>query len=489
MMKLKLVLPEEKQAVLDELMAAYSPAPDDAPDKDPDGSPAWTDGKTINEALFAEAFLMDHKLAYCGGSFFTPEGRLEDLDSLRSSIFEELRPYASTGISKKVSNIIDVIRMSAYREDLPLPTDRIHLANGTLFLNGEFKEGKDEIVRSRLPVRYDPDAPEPALFYRFLDELFYPEDQAAIQEYIGYCLLPVTKAQRMLIVKGRGGEGKSQFGTVVRRLFGINAKDGSIGKISDDRFACADLENILIMVDDDMKTDKLKNTSRIKHIVTNQGPMDLERKGEQSHQGNLYVRLIALSNDDLLSLFDRGDGFYRRQLIIDTRPREALREDDPFIAEKMCQEMEGIFLWAYEGLQGLLRQNYRFTESGRAMENRENVKRDANNVIPFLESEGYIRLTEDGSVSAGELYRVYTFWCGENAFYPLQRRSFSSQLIACRERFGIRYDNNVRIAAGRRVWGFHGIEAVVDPRTGNGNNNFSRTYVQNIPDEGDSGAE
>ena len=63
-----------------------------------------------------------------------------------------------------------------------------------------------------------------------------------MQEYIGYCLIPSNKGQRMMVIKGNGGEGKSQIGAVLGTLFGSNMKDGSIGKISENRFARADLD-------------------------------------------------------------------------------------------------------------------------------------------------------------------------------------------------------------------------------------------------------
>ena len=59
-------------------------------------------------------------------------------------------------------------------------------------------------------------------------------------------------------------------------------KDGSIGKISENRFARADLEHILLCVDDDMRMEALRQTNYVKSIVTAQGKMDLERKGKQS---------------------------------------------------------------------------------------------------------------------------------------------------------------------------------------------------------------
>ena len=53
-------------------------------------------------------------------------------------------------------------------------------------------------------------------------------------------------------------------------------------------------------------------------------------------------------------------------------------------------EAEGIFLWAFEGLQRLVANNFKFTESDRIRENREAVKRDNNNIFDFMDSEGYI---------------------------------------------------------------------------------------------------
>ncbi len=63
------------------------------------------------------------------------------------------------------------------------------------------------------------------------------------------------------------------------------------------------------------------------------------------------------------------------------------RADDPDLAEKMKAEAEGIFLWAFEGLQRLVANNFKFTESDRIRENREAVKRDNNNIFDFMDCE------------------------------------------------------------------------------------------------------
>ena len=415
-----------------------------------DGMPVWFDGKSINEALFCEEFLQTHKIIFTNGAFFTPEGRVTDELPLRGEIFEELKCCAVSNIPRKISNIVELMKLAALVEDFPPEPDRIHLSNGTLFLDG----------------------------------LLYPEDIPTLQEYIGYCLIPSNKGQRMMVIKGSGGEGKSQIGAVLGTLFGSNMKDGSIGKISENRFARADLEHILLCVDDDMRMEALRQTNYVKSIVTAQGKMDLERKGKQSYQGWMCARLLAFSNGDLQALFDRSDGFYRRQLVLTTKEKPAGRVDDPDLAEKIKAEVEGILLWAFEGLQRLTANNFKFTESDRTRENREAVKRDNNNVYDFLDSDGYVRLKADLSASSKELYEAYQIYCTENNLPALKPRSFSEALIACQSRYNLEYCNNVTNAAGRRVRGFLGIEVLVRNHISVFSGDSMRTYVpEDVPEE------
>ena len=377
--------------------------------------PMWFDGKSINEALFCEDFLRTRQIIFANGAFFTPDGRVTDDLPLRGEIFEELKYCAVNNIPRKISNIIEIMKLAAHVEDFPPEQDRIHLANGTLMLDGTFTEGKPDIVRNRLPVFYRPDTPKPVLWLSFLNGLLYPEDIPTLQEFIGYCLIPSNKGQRMMVIKGNGGEGKSQIGAVLGQMLGSSMKDGSIGKISENRFARADLEHILLCVDDDMRMEALRQTNYLKSIVTAQGKMDLERKGKQSYQGWMFARLLAFSNGDL------------------------------------------------QGLQRLVANNFKFTESERTKTNRESVKRDNNNIFDFMESEGYIRLKADASISSKELYEIHRMWCEENSLPPLKSRSFSDSVVANLSRYNLEHTNKITNSAGRRVWGFMGIEAVARP--------------------------
>ena len=120
--------------------------------------PIWFDGQNINEALFCEEFLRERRIIFANGAFFTPDGRVTDDLPLRGEIYDKLKFCAVNNIPRKITNILEVLKLEAQVPDFPPEQDRIHLSNGTLLLDGTFTEGRPAIVRSRLPVAYNPDA-------------------------------------------------------------------------------------------------------------------------------------------------------------------------------------------------------------------------------------------------------------------------------------------------------------------------------------------
>ena len=420
--------------------------------------PDWYDGRHINEVLFCQQFLDKHPMKCVRGRLFTVDGLIEDEGQIGNLILEEISGVLTANLSKTVANLLASIKLQAYSPPLPIETDRIHVANGTYFMDGSFSTDRS-YCNNRLTVTYNPDAPTPKKWLQFLSELLQPEDIPTLQEFLGYCLLPTTKGQKMLMLIGKGGEGKSRIGLVMRSLLGDSMNTTSIQKVESNRFSRADLENKLLMVDDDMDMSALPKTNYIKSIVTSECKMDMERKGVQSYQSQLYVRFLCFGNGALTALHDKSDGFFRRQIVLTTKDRPAGRADDPFLVDKLLWEKEGIFLWCLEGLHRLIGNNYQFSISGKARENMETVKRSSNNVIEFLQSEGYIRFRADSEASSKAIYEAYTRWCDDNAQKPMSANRVSSELAQNERLYNVEATNNVHVG-GKRVRGFVGIEVV-----------------------------
>ena len=424
--------------------------------------PDWYDGKRVDELMFCRNFLAKHPMKCIRDRLCTVDGPVEDERQISQLILQEVSGCMTSGLAKLVANLLANIKLLAYSPPLSIEMDRIHVANGTYFMDRRFSPEK-AFCNNRLPVACRPDAPKPERWLRFLSELLYPEDIPTLQEYLGYCLLPTTKGQKMLILIGKGGEGKSRIGLVLRSIFGDSMNTTSIQKVENNRFSRADLENKLLMVEDDMDMSALPKTNYIKSIVTSECKMDMERKGVQSYQGQLYVRFLCFGNGALTALHDRSDGFFRRQIVLATKDKPAGRTDDPFLSDKLISEREGIFLWCLDGLHRLLDNNYRFTISDRAKENISVVVREANNIVDFLSSAGYIQFKADGEASTKELYAAYKVWCEDNAENPLSPKSFSGFMAQNASAYRLETTNNVYIGGGKRCRGYLGIQVVVRP--------------------------
>ncbi len=425
-------------------------------------SVSWFTEKGIDEVLFCREFLQKHPMVCINDCFVGLDGRIEKHE-VKKLIYDELCPYIRRGISRTTDQLWAALTLEAYSDPLPPDVSRIHVANGTYYpLSGIFTEEK-VICYNRLPVSFDREAPVPSRWLSFLDELLYPEDILTLQEFMGYCLIPTNKAQKMLLMIGKGGEGKSRVNLVLEALLGDSMNVCSIQKIENNSFARADLRYRLLVVDDDMSLQALPDTNIIKTIVTLEGKMDLERKREQSFQEVLYCRILCLGNGTLSSLFDRSNGFWRRQIILTTKDRDPGRVDDPFLIEKLKEELSGILNWCLEGLDRLLLNDFRFTLSERTEGNLEQAKTEGNNIIPFMQSVGYFRLDESAHAASKAVYDAYSQWCGDNAEKPVAARTLTAYLISAQNEYGIRYTTDIPAEGGRHVRGFQGINVMVRP--------------------------
>lgn len=421
--------------------------------------PLWLDGKNINEVDFCKAFIQEKPLKCINGRFFSVDGQVPQ-EELEKTVYDKISPYWDKNLSRKVEQIVNGLKLEAYETELPTHTDRIHVANGTYYLVGGYTEEK-QFCRNRLAVGYNPKAPRPEKWLQFLSELLEDEDILTLQEYMGYCLIPSNKGQKMLLINGKGGEGKSRIGLVMRDMLENNMSFNNIQKVETNKFARADLENQLLMVDDDMNMEALPKTSYLKTIITLESKIDLERKGKQSVQGIIYVRFMGFGNGTFSALHDRSMGFFRRQLVLSTKDVSANRINDPFLTDKLKKETEGIFLWCLEGLQRLLANNYRFTESQKAKNNVREAMKAGDNVADFAESEGYIRFDEGCYATSKQLFGAYCKWCDDNAYKCKSSNSVTAYFKDREEKFGIKYSTNIKNNEGKMARGFKGLNVMV----------------------------
>ena len=418
--------------------------------------PPWWNGKSINTTVFCQEYLKTHELRCINGTFFTPDGYCP-AQNIRAEVYDMIKHHVCSYPAQTASNIVENLKIEARADELLVDEDLINFANGTLNISDSSWTEEKLFCRNRLPVVYTgDDAKVPENWMRFVNELLEPYDVDTLQEYMGYCLISSTAAQKMLLIIGNGGEGKSRIGVVMKEILGDNMNSGSIPKLETNSFAKADLEHKLLMVDDDMRIEQLPTTNSLKAVITAEGLMDLEKKGQQSYQGLMYCRLMAFSNGYLKSANDDSYGFFRRQLILMTKPRPKDRIDDPFLSKKLRAERDQIAMWALRGLYRLRKNNFHFTVSDKSKTAIMSAMDEANNVVSFLRSKGSFTFDPEGEITSREFYNIYKCWCDDNAVEATDKKRVISYLRAHCHEYGLTY---AQVRCGYKyVRGFRGMK-------------------------------
>lgn len=422
-----------------------------------------SDEKKINEPLFCESFCQNRELRCIDGIFCSVDGE-ESQDKITAQISEMLiKNGITTGIAKRSKALLDALKLYCHSSPIKPNEDEIHVLNGVIKVDGGYGEPptftpEKKFCVNRLNISYDPEIWRhvyyPVNFQTFLNELLDNEDVITLQEYLGYCLIPSTRAQTALFIIGNGGEGKSRIGVVLNAIFGSAMLSGNFQRVEDDKFFRYNLINKLLMNDDDMQMTALKSTGYIKNIITAEIPIDVEAKGKQSQQAQLYSRFLCFGNGSPKALYDKSDGFARRLLILSTKPKPPNRKDNPFLAEKFIAEKEQVFCWMLDGLRRLMKNNFQFTVSEKTRANVAEAVAENCNIVDYL-AEAAV-LSESSSISSTTLHRVYCDWCEENALTALKRETFINWLKSNAAKYNIKYSNNV-YESGKRVRGFEGI--------------------------------
>lgn len=428
-------------------------------------APKWVyqgeDGKLkIDENDHITTFAEQQAVKCINGALYSVDGKMND-DKAKNIIFTEIKSYVRTNAGDKAEKLLKGIKQYCYTEP-PKPTlDKIHFQNGTLSKdkNGLFTvwSDKKEFCINRLAVNYNPNAPIPKKFFDYLSAVYYEDDRKTIQQYCGYCLIPTTIIQKALLIIGDGGEGKSVLGAILNVLFGEeNCYNESISVLQS-KFGVANVENKLLFIDDDLSENALTNARTFKNLVTNKTTIAAEKKFVQNNQFKSYIRFLIFGNFTLQSLYDLSEGFSRRQLVLQAKPKAENRTDNPFIDREIVEEEgEGVMLWIINGLNELIKNNYKIFVSDRTQAKSEELKKQQDSVLCFLEECDRIVVAPSEKIFGCDLYQIYTDFCEENLLTTLKKNSFVSTLKQKGKKKGIKHSTNITID-GTRARGFEGI--------------------------------
>lgn len=452
------------------------------------------DKPKVNEDIYITRFLECYPLKCTNGTFFDYSGEKRDGEILKLIQEDEvlgIRNHIFSGLARVTSNIFNALKNSVYTGDIIPDMQQIHFSNGILSADKDglftiWECDRKEIYINNLSCTYNPNAKEPKKFLSFLRGLLFDDDIVTLHEWLGYLLLPTNKLQLSLYLQGEGGEGKSVIGNILKELFGDkNFFVGAIEDFDNSRFATSELENKLFFLDDDVKNGALKNSGTFKTVISNNGKCYVEKKRMQGHSVDLHTRFLLFGNYPLISLFDNSNGFYRRFHYIRVKPKVKNRNDILDIEHTFLDdEKEGIVKWLVDGLNELIKNNWKLYISDRSKEVSNELKFQNDSIRIFLDSgndeSGNIVFGEKNKVPVVTLYSTYCTFCSENGFDAVNRNGFSNRLKSMMNEYGLKFSNHVPncdkngvFKEVRGFWGI-GIKVISVPNTNYNNNTISK---------------
>ena len=282
---------------------------------------------------------------------------------------------------------------------------------------------------SRCEQDYDPNAPAPTCFF---DEMLNPamsvEDQKTLQEYLGQCLLGENLSQRMLMMTGPAGRGKSSIVKMINLLLADKCSVLRMEHVSG-RFEIGQYIGKNLLIGPDVPSDFLTSPkSNVLKSLTGNDILKAEFKGcneTQNVQGSFNVMLT--SNAMLRVKLDGDDDAWRRRIIwieyCNQHPVSRIVK----IEEKLLkQEGPGILKWMLDGAKGLLRNGGIIELSSKQKQKVDLLLEESDPVKSF--AKAYIEKDECSTMTNQEALAYYNDIRKSADLPTVQTRAFGQAL-------------------------------------------------------------
>lgn len=419
----------------------------------------------IDEEKYIKEFVDKYGVKCVSNQLYSVDGAMSD-GKAKQIIIREIMSFIKSNHGDKAEKLLKGIKQFCYTEPPKPSLDKIHFKNGTLSKDSEglftVWTEKKEFCINRIEANYNPNAKAPELFNEYLADVYHADDQITLQQYCGYCLLPTTVLQKALIIIGSGGEGKSTIGNILNGIIGSGNCYNESVSVLQNNFGVANVENKLLFIDDDLSEKALESARNFKNLVTNNTVISANKKFVQRNEFKSYVRFICFGNFTLQALYDTSEGFTRRQLVLQAKPKQPGRKDNPFLDKQIVEhESEGVVKWLIDGLNTLIKNNFAIYLSERTKEVSERIKRESDSVTLFLDECDYITVKQGLSIHSTTLHNIYEDFCADNVIVSLRPKTFVENLKVKGIKRGVHYNANVTIR-GKRARGFTGIGVSVE---------------------------
>ena len=385
-------------------------------------------------------------------------------------LLEEQIEYYFKGRRFKAKEVLEIVKDRHYErnQQVNINPNLINVKNGILDIeNMTLNPHTPEIISTyQINANYDKNA-KCDKFMKFLNDVLVKEDDLVpdtqlieiVRCFIGYCLYTDIPYHECLMLYGGGRNGKSVLIFVISELFKDLVSFVHFEDVGINRFATSDLVGKLINVSSEFGVNAKIDDGFVKKIIAGD-VIRAERKGQDAFNFKPIAKHIVATNS-LPRSRDKSLGFFSRFCIVPFHrtflPKEEIKnianEDlkdrclvrNPSIEQELKREMDGIFLWAINGLKQLLREK-EFPYSEQVTKIKTAFIVHCSSVEMFFNER-----IDDSDCTAEEtlkdLYKDYIKYCMEYKTPPISNRRFSAEIKNLGHEV-IAGKNNVRIVKG-----------------------------------------
>ena len=211
-------------------------------------------------------------------------------------------------------------------------------------------------VRNKLAVEYKPDAKCPRFQDKLLGEALEPYQIETAQLWCGMALLGKNVSQKILLVLGTAGGGKSTF---VKCITGIIGEDNIAElkpKLLESQFSLYPFLDKTLLIGPDVSPDFLatESASRLKSLTGGDIlEAELKHKNERVHlTGDLNV-VITCNSGVVVHIKKDVEAWGRRLVVLSYNKPKPEHDDKELFDKIMKEEASGILNWMLDGLEKL----------------------------------------------------------------------------------------------------------------------------------------
>ena len=280
---------------------------------------------------------------------------------------------------------------------------------------------------NQIPWEYDPEADHGSgtEIENFLRKAIPDDDdREMLLEYAGLCCSIDVHQQKMLIICGDGGTGKSTVINLVQAMVGKrNTSNVAMSKLSKD-FQAIRMMGKLLNSCADLEIDALDDVTTIKKLIGEDAISD-SYKGKDVISFDNYAKLLFSTNELPVVRNEKTEGFYRRLLILAMNEKPERRDANLF--EKLKSEMPYFIHLCMEALHRLYKRGY-ILESENSVERIKQLRNDSDTVEAFVSEELVLTGDPEDRIDRGTLFDNYTDYCKDTERQAHTKNNFFKAL-------------------------------------------------------------